>query len=94
MSVHLTSELGVRAIFHTLLSIAGVFVYTYYLPDGILWQNVFVSGGIHFFLNWKFRYAKMIRPAAASSGLQANPHRNLVQVQPGDPTGGTTNTHG
>lgn len=86
-SIHITTELGVRAIFHTIFSIVGVFVYAFYQPDGILWQNVFVSGGIHFFLNWKFRYTKLI---TASNGSRSNFQRNVAQIQPGDPTGHNT----
>lgn len=86
-SVHITSELGVRAILHTIFSMVGVFVYAFYQPDGILWQNVFVSGGIHFFLNWKVQYTKIM---SAPNRSRSNFQRNVVQVQPGDPTGQNT----
>lgn len=91
-SAQLSTELGVRAILHTILSIFGVFVYAFYQPDGILWQNVFVSGGIHFFLNWKFQYTKFIGSAvdAMSNVSRSNREQNLAQVQPGDPTGNQT----
>jgi hypothetical protein len=43
---------GIRAIGHTIFSLVGIFVYSFYIPFGILEQNIFITFGIHFFLNW------------------------------------------
>jgi len=47
------SLLGIRALFHTLFSIVGIFCYAFIIPEGILVQNIFSCTGIHFFLNSK-----------------------------------------
>jgi hypothetical protein len=44
--------LGIRAIGHTLFSLVGIFVYSFYIPFGIIEQNIFITFGIHFCLNW------------------------------------------
>jgi len=49
---HSLRLLGIRAIGHTLFSLVGIFVYSFYIPFGIIEQNIFITFGIHFCLNW------------------------------------------
>lgn len=52
-------EIGIRAILHTIVSIVGIMLYSFNLPAGVLEQNILIAGGIHFFLNWKYKYTEL-----------------------------------
>jgi len=41
-----------KAAGHTLLSMAGICMYTFHFPVGMIEQNMITVIGIHFFLNW------------------------------------------
>lgn len=44
--------LASKAILHSILSIVGILVYSFNQPYGIIEQNILITVGIHFFLNW------------------------------------------
>ena len=45
-------NLAINALCHTLFSLAGIFCYAFYVPNGVIEQNILVVGAIHVFLNW------------------------------------------
>lgn len=49
------TALSIRAMCHTCFSVIGIFLYSFYIPFGILEQNIFITAGIHIFLNWNFK---------------------------------------
>lgn len=45
--------LAFKAMGHIIFSLLGIIFYTKFFPIGIAVQNIFITAGIHFFLNWK-----------------------------------------
>jgi len=46
------TNFAIRAMGHTTMSIIGVCLYCFDFPKGMIEQNMFITIGIHFFLNW------------------------------------------
>lgn len=74
-------EVGVRAIMHTLFSLVGIMLYSFNLPAGVLEQNIMIAAGIHFFLNWKYKYSKLMALAVC---VKKKSRRLVFRTPPSD----------
>jgi hypothetical protein len=68
---------GIRALFHTVLSTAGILLYVVNLPDGVLEQNILIAGSTHLFLNFRFKLDDIFKKVTASIPVHVRWHSTI-----------------